>query len=68
MFSRSDLVAAMSRTNWGRADQSSATTPTTCGPAIEVPVLLPKVLSLVQMEDRTLTPGAEMFGFSRFGV
>jgi hypothetical protein len=31
------LVAAMSRMSHGRADHNSATTPTTCGPAIEVP-------------------------------
>ena len=31
------FVVAMSRANCGRADQSKATTPTTCGPAIEVP-------------------------------
>jgi hypothetical protein len=37
LFSRTVFVAAMSRASCGRADQSSATTPTTCGPAIEVP-------------------------------
>ena len=31
------FVAAMSRTSPGRADQSSATTPTTWGPAMDVP-------------------------------
>jgi hypothetical protein len=31
------FVPAMSRASCGRADQSRATTPTTCGPAIEVP-------------------------------
>ena len=35
---RSALVVAMSRFSDGYADQSSATTPTTCGPAIEVPL------------------------------
>ena len=35
---RSAFVAAMSLTRAGRADHSSATTPTTCGPAIEVPL------------------------------
>ena len=34
---RSAFVAAMSRTSAGFACQSRATTPTTCGPAIEVP-------------------------------
>jgi hypothetical protein len=32
------LVAAMSLERLGIADQSSATTPTTCGPAIAVPL------------------------------
>src|SRR3954463_8027017 len=32
------FVAAMFRTRSGRADQSSATTPDTCGPAIDVPL------------------------------
>ena len=32
------FVAAMFRTRSERADQSRATTPTTCGPAIEVPL------------------------------
>jgi hypothetical protein len=32
------FVAAMSRARLGRADHRSATTPTTCGPAIDVPV------------------------------
>ena len=30
--------------------------------------MLPKLLSLVRVVERTFTPGAEMFGFSRFGV
>jgi hypothetical protein len=41
VFCRIVLVASMSRTNCGRADQSSATTPTTCGPAMEVPLMFP---------------------------
>ena len=32
------FVAAMFLTRSGRADQSSATTPATCGPAIDVPL------------------------------
>jgi hypothetical protein len=68
VFSRIDLVAAMSRTNAGRADQSNATTPATCGPAIDVPLELPKLLSLVRVLERTFTPGAETFGLSRFGL
>jgi hypothetical protein len=35
--SSSCLVAVISRTREGRADQISATTPTTCGPAMDVP-------------------------------
>jgi hypothetical protein len=38
---RISFVAAMFLLNSGRADQSSATTPTTWGPAIEVPLRLP---------------------------
>lgn len=68
VFCKTVLVVAMSRTSCGRADQRSATTPATCGPAIEVPLILPKLLSLVRVAERTLEPGAEMFGFSRFGV
>jgi hypothetical protein len=37
VLSRSAFVAAMSRTSAGFACQSRATTPTTCGPAIDVP-------------------------------
>src|SRR2546423_104891 len=62
---RSALVAATSRSSAGRADQSSATTPTTCGPAIEVPLKFAYDVSLELIEERTLTPGAEMFGFKR---
>src|SRR5215831_4484586 len=44
-------------------ESTSATTPTTCGPAMLVPLrfsyALPGTL------DRTLTPGAEMSGFGR---
>ena len=36
--------------------------------ASEVPLRLPKVISLVRVVERTLTPGAEIFGFSMFGV
>jgi hypothetical protein len=68
VFCRIVLVAAMSRTSCGRADQSSATTPATCGPAIEVPLMLPKVLSLFRVLERTAEPGAEMLGFNKFGV
>jgi hypothetical protein len=68
VFCKTVLVVAMSRTNCGRADQSNATTPATCGPAIDVPLIVPKLVSLVRRVERTLTPGAETFGFSRFGV
>jgi len=68
VFCKIVLVVAMSRTNCGRADQSRATTPATCGPAIDVPLELPKLLSLELVLERTLTPGAETFGFSKFGV
>src|SRR6476620_8566836 len=61
-------VAAMSRESAGCACQSSATTPTTCGPAIEVPLHDgPEYCeSLPFSEELTLTPGAEMSGLIRF--
>src|ERR1043166_3136682 len=62
---RSVLVAAMSRSSAGMADQSRATTPTTCGPAIDVPLRLPYEPSLPKVEERTFTPGAERFGLGR---
>ena len=68
VFCSKVFVAAMSRTNAGRADQSTAITPATCGPAIDVPLRLPKLVSLVLVAERTFTPGAEMFGFKTFGV
>ena len=62
------LVPAMSRESAGCACQSSATTPTTCGPAIEVPLHdCPEYwLSLPFNDEFTLTPGAEMSGLIRF--
>ena len=60
------FVRGMSRTRLGLADQSSATTPTTCGPAIEVPLMVPYDVSLaVRSDERTLAPGAERSGFIR---
>src|SRR5687768_8788837 len=56
------LVSWISRARSGRADQSRATTPTTCGPAIEVPERLPYVVSLARRAERTVTPGAETLG------
>src|SRR5262245_3024437 len=64
VFCRIVLVPGMLRTNVGCADQSRATAPATCGPAIEVPFMAPKLVSLVRVDDRTLTPGAERLGFS----
>jgi len=66
VFSRIILVVAMSRCSCGRADQSRATVPTTCGPAIEVPDRFAYVVSLLKYAERTFTPGAEMFGLRRF--
>jgi hypothetical protein len=40
VLSSSAFVAAMFRSSSGCADQSRATVPTTCGPAIEVPLQL----------------------------
>ena len=61
-------VASMSRERAGIACQRSATTPTTCGPAIDVPLQsCPEyVVSLVFSDDRTFTPGAEISGLMRF--
>src|SRR6476661_9960762 len=61
-------VAAMSRDSAGCACQRSATTPTTCGPAIDVPLQLgPEYcVSLPLREELTLTPGAEISGLRRF--
>src|ERR1043166_2941179 len=61
----SALVAGMSRFSDGNADQSSATTPTTCGPAIDVPLKYSESMSLEWPDGRTSTPGAEMFVFRR---
>jgi hypothetical protein len=68
VFCKIVLVASISRTKCGRADQSNATTPATCGDAIEVPLRLAKALSLPLLVERTLTPGADKFGLSRAGL
>ena len=52
----------MSPSRDGAADQSRAMVPARCGAAIDVPLNAPYVLP--GRLDRTLTPGAEMFGFS----
>jgi hypothetical protein len=66
--SNNSFVPVMSLTNAGRADHISATTPATCGPAIDVPLAVPYAVSLVLVADLTFTPGADISGFSRFGV
>src|SRR5947207_1992466 len=65
---RSALVAAMSLRRDGYADQSRATAPTTCGPAMEVPLqVCPEYcVSLPFSDEFTFTPGAEMSGLIRF--
>src|SRR5687767_12205997 len=65
VFCSTFLVVAISRTRAGRADQRRATTPLTCGPAIEVPEMEAYELSPVLVAERTFTPGAEMFGLRR---
>ena len=67
VFDRSAFVAAMSRTSAGRADHSRATTPTTWGPAIEVPLQVFPLycVSLPFSAEFTLTPGAAMSGLIR---
>src|SRR5262245_11677879 len=66
LFSKAS-VASMFRESAGCACQSSATTPTTCGPAIDVPLhVCPEYwVSLPFSEEFTLTPGAEMSGLMR---
>ena len=66
MLASSSLVAAMSRERLGIADQSRATTPATCGPAIAVPLREEYAESLLLTEERTFTPGATMSGLMRF--
>jgi hypothetical protein len=56
----------MSRLRLGTACQRRATTPTTCGPAIEVPLAVPYEVSLAFVADRVLVPGATMSGLIRF--
>src|SRR5215510_16158958 len=67
LFSKAS-VASMFRESAGCACQSSATTPTTCGPAIDVPLQdCPEYwLSDPFSEEFTLTPGAAMSGLIRF--
>jgi hypothetical protein len=62
----SAFVAAMFRLRAGNADQSRATTPATCGAAIDVPLRFPNEVSLELSAERTLTPGATTSGFTRF--
>ena len=62
VLSSSALVAAMSPRMAGAADHMSATVPAMCGDAIDVP--LNESYEFVGTLLRTLTPGAEMFGFS----
>jgi hypothetical protein len=59
------FVAAICLTRPGLPDQRSATTPTTCGPAIEVPWKTAYALSLLLVDDLVLTPGAAMSGLMR---
>src|SRR6266511_2570558 len=66
VLSRSSFVAGMSRTRPGYADQRRATTPTTCGPAIDVPWKFAYDVSLAFVDERVLTPGATTFGLIRF--
>src|SRR5919197_3905259 len=63
---KSCLVAATLRRRAGNADQSSATTPTTWGPAIDVPLRLAYDVSLVLTAERTFTPGPTTSGLIRF--
>jgi hypothetical protein len=62
---RSHFVRGTSRARFGSADHSNATEPTTCGLAIDVPLMFPYAVSLFRSDDRTVWPGAEMSGFIR---
>jgi hypothetical protein len=62
---RRAFVAAMSLLRLGTACHRSATTPTTCGPAIEVPLKGPKAESLEPIAERVDVPGATMSGLIR---
>jgi hypothetical protein len=59
------LVAAMSRFRLGSADQRRATTPTTCGPAMDVPLAVVYAASPVFVAERVPVPGATMSGLIR---
>ena len=56
-------VRSISPTRLGSADQSSATAPTTCGPAMEVPLFEP--YAPPGRDERMSTPGAAISGFMR---
>src|SRR5258706_15460398 len=57
-------VRSISPMRLGSADHNNTTAPTTCGPAIEVP--LSAAYPLPGTEDKTSTPGAAISGFMRF--
>lgn len=59
--SRSVRVSSIFPIRDGAAAQSSATAPATCGVAMDVPEM--DLYALPGHVERTLTPGAEMFGF-----
>src|SRR5215208_201210 len=61
----SHFVRGRSRTSFARADHRTATVPTTCGPAIEVPLMFPYAVSLVRRVERTVEPRATRSGFIR---
>src|SRR5512144_2313727 len=62
VWSRMERVQATSPMSGGAADHISATTPATCGVAIDVP--LKAAYMLPGIELRTFAPGAEMFGLT----
>ena len=59
------LVPAMSLFRAGTACHRSETTPTTCGPAIEVPLAVAYAVSPEFVAERVLVPGATMSGLIR---
>src|SRR4029077_21099356 len=61
LFKASRLAVIWCR-KLGRADQSNATAPATCGVAIDVPLKFAYELSLALVDERVPVPGAEMSG------
>ena len=64
LFKASRLAVIWCR-KLGRADQSNAIAPASCGVAIDVPLKFAYELSLALVDERVPVPGAEMSGLIR---